>query len=85
VVHDRIADFLVAYPPFTDMTFNELTTVAMDIRVINLEKNKILPHQKIIAMGDATGKELEKLKIKKYTKPISFDDLGLVQAVLGIN
>ena len=41
-VADRIADFLVAYPPFTDMTFNELTTVAMDIRVINLEKNKIL-------------------------------------------
>jgi hydroxymethylbilane synthase len=50
-----------------------------------LEKNKILPHQKIIAMGDATGKELEKLKIKKYTKPTSFDDLGLVQAVLGIS
>jgi hydroxymethylbilane synthase len=50
-----------------------------------LEKNKIHKHQTIIAMGDATGKELEKNKIKKYAKPISFDDLGLVQAVLGIS
>ncbi len=49
-----------------------------------MEKNKIHPHQKLIAMGDATGKEFEKLKIKKYTKPKSFDDLGLVQAVLGL-
>jgi uroporphyrinogen-III synthase len=49
-----------------------------------IEKNKIKPTQKIVAMGDATGKELDKLKIKNYVKPRSFDDLGLVQAVLGI-
>lgn len=48
------------------------------------EKNKILPHQKIIAMGESTGKALEKVKIKHYSMPIRFDDLGLVQAVLGI-
>lgn len=48
------------------------------------EKNKIKPTQKIIAMGDSTGKELEKLKIKNYIKPNSFDDLGLVQAVLSV-
>lgn len=49
------------------------------------EKNKIHPHQKIIAMGEATGKALEKEKIKKYTMPRSFDDLGLFQAILGVS
>ena len=48
-----------------------------------LEKNKILPHQKIIAMGDATEQAFRKLKLKDITKPITFDDLGLVQAILG--
>ncbi len=49
------------------------------------EKNTIHPHQKVIAMGESTGKALEKLKFKKYTLPKSFDDLGLVQAVLGVS
>lgn len=48
------------------------------------EKNTIHPHQKIIAMGEATGKALEKLKFKKFTLPRSFDDLGLLQAVLAL-
>jgi hydroxymethylbilane synthase len=48
------------------------------------EKNKSLPGQKIIAMGESTGKALEKLKIKIYTMPQSFDDLGLVRAILGV-
>ncbi len=47
------------------------------------EKNKLLPHQKIIAMGDATATSLMRLKIRNATKPIRFDDLGLVQAILG--
>jgi uroporphyrinogen-III synthase len=49
------------------------------------EKNKIEPHQKVIAMGESTGKALEKLKIKNYTMPVSFDDLGLVQAILAVS
>jgi uroporphyrinogen-III synthase len=48
-----------------------------------LEKNKILPHQKVIAMGDATEQAFRKLKLKDIAKPITFDDLGLVQAILG--
>jgi hydroxymethylbilane synthase len=48
------------------------------------EKNTIHPHQKLIAMGEATGKALEKLKFKKFTLPRSFDDLGLLQAVLAL-
>ncbi len=46
------------------------------------EKNKLLPHQKVIAMGDATASSLMRLKVKNTTKPIRFDDLGLVQAIL---
>lgn len=48
------------------------------------EKNKWKPHHQAVAMGDATGKALEKLKIKTYVKPQSFDELGLVQAVLAL-
>jgi hypothetical protein len=36
-------------------------------------------------MGESTGKALEKEKHKVYKMPISFDDLGLVQAVLGVS
>jgi hydroxymethylbilane synthase len=49
------------------------------------EKNQVHPHQKLIAMGESTGKALEKLKIKKYTTPRSFDDLGMLQAILAIS
>jgi uroporphyrinogen-III synthase len=49
------------------------------------EKNKVFPAQKLIAMGESTGKALEKLKHKNYTMPLSFDDLGLVQAVLNVS
>lgn len=48
------------------------------------EKNILHPHQKVIAMGESTGKALEKLKFRKYTMPKTFDDLGLFQAVLGV-
>jgi hydroxymethylbilane synthase len=46
------------------------------------EKNKILPSQKVVAMGDATSNALLKHKLKDVTKPITFDDLGLLQAIL---
>jgi len=49
------------------------------------EKNQVQPHQRVIAMGESTGKALEKLKIRKYTMPRSFDDLGMLQAILGIS
>jgi len=50
-----------------------------------LEKNKWTPAQKVIAMGDATAAALNKKKIKVTAKPRSFDDLGLVQAILSIS
>ncbi len=49
------------------------------------EKNKLAPHQKAVAMGEATGQALDKLKIKNYTLPPTFDDLGLVQAVMMVS
>ncbi|HQQ94876.1 MAG TPA: hydroxymethylbilane synthase [Bacteroidia bacterium] len=48
------------------------------------EKNSWKPHHQAVAMGDATGKMLEKFKVKTYAKPQSFDDLGLVQAILSL-
>jgi uroporphyrinogen-III synthase len=49
------------------------------------EKNKWIPGQKAVAMGDATAAALNKLKIKVAVKPKSFDDLGLFQAILSIS
>ncbi len=52
-----------------------------------LEKNQILPHQKIVAMGDSTEKTLivkAKIKDTQIHKPYSFDDLGLYRAVLHV-
>ncbi|MDI1355391.1 MAG: hydroxymethylbilane synthase [bacterium] len=50
-----------------------------------LEKNKIHAHQKVIAMGESTGKALTKMKVRNFTMPPTFDDLGLVQAILGVS
>lgn len=48
------------------------------------EKNNVVAGQRIIAMGDATANALKKYKVKANKQPVSFDDLGLVQAVFGI-
>lgn len=42
VIVERIAEFLKELPPFNNLLLDELKTVAQSIRVINLEKNKIL-------------------------------------------
>ena len=41
-VAEQIADFLKEYPPFNYLTFQELSEIAISIRVINLDKNKEL-------------------------------------------
>ncbi len=42
VIAERIADFLKQYPPFNNLTFEELTIVATGIRVVTLQKNQLL-------------------------------------------
>ena len=41
-IAEHIADFLKEYLPFNHLTFHELSEIATSIRVINLEKNKVL-------------------------------------------
>jgi CBS domain-containing protein len=41
-IAEHIADFLKKYPPFDNLTFQELSEIATSIRVVNLEKNKTL-------------------------------------------
>lgn len=41
-IAEHIADFLKKYPPFDNLNFQELSQIATSIRVINLEKHKIL-------------------------------------------
>ena len=42
VIAERIADFLKQFPPFNNLSFEELKVVATNIKVINLEKQKTL-------------------------------------------
>lgn len=48
-IADRIADFLKNYPPFSSLSFADLVTIAKEIQVVHLEKNKIL-----FKVGDQT-------------------------------
>jgi len=41
-IAEQIADFLKEYPPFDNLTFQELAVIATNIRVLNLEKNDTL-------------------------------------------
>lgn len=41
-IAEHIADFLKQYQPFDNLTFQELSEIATSIRVVNLEKHKIL-------------------------------------------
>ena len=41
-IAEHIADFLKQYPPFDNLTFQELSDIASSIRVLNLEKRKTL-------------------------------------------
>lgn len=41
-IAEHIADFLKKYPPFDNLTFQELSEISTSIRVINLEKHKVL-------------------------------------------
>lgn len=41
-IAEHIADFLKEYPPFDNLTFQELSDIATNIRVINLEKHTVL-------------------------------------------
>jgi CBS domain-containing protein len=41
-IAENIADFLKEYPPFNNLTFQELTVLATNIRVLDLEKNENL-------------------------------------------
>lgn len=41
-IAEHIADFLKEYSPFNHLSFEELSEIATNIRVVNLEKNKIL-------------------------------------------
>ncbi|TDD94883.1 DUF294 nucleotidyltransferase-like domain-containing protein [Flavobacterium cellulosilyticum] len=43
-IAEHIADFLKKYPPFDNLSFQELSEIATSIRVINLEKHKLLFH-----------------------------------------
>ncbi|MGZ3864624.1 MAG: hydroxymethylbilane synthase [Bacteroidia bacterium] len=48
-------------------------------------KNKWNDNYKAVAMGDATEAALIRKRVRKCVKPISFDDMGLLQAILSVS
>lgn len=46
-------------------------------------ENLLEPEQKVIAIGNSTGKKLEEMDVK-YTLPYSPDEIGLAEAVFGV-
>lgn len=49
------------------------------------EKSKIMENQKVVAIGKSTEKKLEEHGVKNCLLPASFDEVGLAEAVFGIN
>jgi hydroxymethylbilane synthase len=49
------------------------------------EKNKMKPDQKVIAIGESTNKKLKQFGVENSLMPASFDEVGLAEAVFGIN
>jgi len=48
------------------------------------EKKKIIPEQKVIAMGDATSHTLKQFGVKSVYLVPSFDEIGLLQAIFSV-
>lgn len=48
------------------------------------EKGKITADQKVIAIGKSTEKKLKELGVENCLLPVSFDEVGLAEAVFGI-
>lgn len=48
------------------------------------EKGKVKPSQKVIAIGESTEKKLKTFGVENCILPASFDEVGLAEAVFGI-
>ncbi len=48
------------------------------------ETGKVSENQKVVAMGDATAAALKKYGVRANKQPVSFDDIGLLQAVFSL-
>jgi len=46
--------------------------------------NLLDPYQKVIAIGNSTGKKLEEMGVNNYILPFSPDEVGLAEAVFGL-
>lgn len=83
---------LIVYETIKNNTALDFNMADMEVLVFTspsnvdtfFEKHKIEKHQKVIAMGDATAHTLKNHGIKTDAMPASFDDIGLVQAVLSV-
>lgn len=82
---------IVDLPVYETVPLKNIETCCEEVLVFtspsNVEayfaENLLEPDQKVIAIGNSTGKKLDEYKIK-YTLPYSPDETGLAEAVFGI-
>lgn len=73
------------HPQVIDKTTNIVVFTSPSNVDAFFEKNKWESHYKAVAMGDATENALARKGVKKNAKPASFDDLGLLRAILSLS
>jgi uroporphyrinogen-III synthase len=83
---------VIDVPVYETIRTNDFVVPEVDVLVFTspsnveafFEKNKVRPGQKFVAMGDATANALKTFGIKHCAMPVTFDDIGLAQAVYGL-
>jgi uroporphyrinogen-III synthase len=79
-VYETIKQNTVAVPKADVSVFTSPSNVEAFFEI-----NKILPGQKVVAIGDATGNALSKSGVRHFAMPKTFDDIGLAQAVYSLS
>lgn len=82
---------VIDLPVYETVLNNEVAPTTADILIFTspsnvkayFAKNLIIPNQQVISIGHSTGAELDKLEIK-YSLPASPDEIGLAEAVFGM-
>ncbi|HXB41605.1 MAG TPA: hydroxymethylbilane synthase [Bacteroidia bacterium] len=75
----------IKHPAIIDTSTNIVVFTSPSNVDAFFEKNKWQSTYKAVAMGDATESALARKGVRRCAKPISFDDLGLVQAILSLS
>lgn len=79
-VYETVKKTVVKPPPVELLVFTSPSNVES-----YFEKSAVLPGQRVIAIGKSTEKKLKEFGVEDCILPVSFDEVGLVQAVFAVS